>query len=421
MKQKLKKRLYFLVAGYFKALAVQKLRRWNPRIIVITGSSGKTTLLNMIEAQLGSRAKYSHYANSSFGIPFDILGLKRSTLKPREWVWLFIAAPLKILTPFPHQKIYIVEADCDRPGEGKFLASFLCPEVTLWQNVSRTHSFNFDKLVNTKKFKTVEEAIAYEFGYFIESTQKLVVVGDSPLIDKQLNRTKAKIKKISPSLLDSYIVEKQSTTFSIHNKTYTFPVLLPEDSYTALSMTIELLRYLKIDISSFDNFILPPGRSSVFDGIKNTTIIDSSYNASLSSMKAILSMFEKYSGKNKWVVLGDIIELGNEEKDEHEKLASVIARVKYDKIILVGPRLGRHTLPQLKKMGVNKKIIFHFVRPREALDYLEENISGGEVILFKGARFLEGIIEHLLQNKQDIKKLPRRERAWEERRKAWDL
>ena len=53
---------------------------WKPRIIVITGSSGKTTLLHLIEAQLGNRAKYSHFANSSFGIPFDILGLKRKNL-----------------------------------------------------------------------------------------------------------------------------------------------------------------------------------------------------------------------------------------------------------------------------------------------------------------------------------------------------
>src|SRR5581483_7033402 len=114
------------------------------------------------------------------------LGMKRSTLKPQEWPGLVISAPFKLFMPIPKEKLYIVEADCDRPGEGSFLASLLHPEVTLWQNISRTHAVNFDKLVHSKKFKTVEDAIAYEFGYFIKYTQKLCIVGESPLIQQQL-------------------------------------------------------------------------------------------------------------------------------------------------------------------------------------------------------------------------------------------
>src|SRR5581483_5921751 len=132
MISKLKKRFYFWGAQYFRYFASIRLSRWKPRIVVVTGSTGKTTLLHLLESQLGSRSRYSHQANSSFGIPFDILGMKRTSLKPVEWIFLLLSAPFRVLLPVPKENIYIVEADCDRPREGEFLASFLKPEVTLW-------------------------------------------------------------------------------------------------------------------------------------------------------------------------------------------------------------------------------------------------------------------------------------------------
>src|SRR3989304_7990628 len=93
MFQKIKKVLYFPLAYYFRFFAQIKLARWNPRIIVVTGSSGKTTLLHLIKSQLREKAYYSHHANSSYGIPFDILGMTRKTLMLYEWLELFLKAP----------------------------------------------------------------------------------------------------------------------------------------------------------------------------------------------------------------------------------------------------------------------------------------------------------------------------------------
>ncbi len=145
MINKFKKFLYFPVAYYFRFFAKIRLLRWKPRVIVITGSSGKTTLLHFIESQLGTNAKYSHRANSAYGIPFDILGLKRKNLIPYEWIYIFTTAPFMAFKKPPNKKFYTVEADCDRPGEGKFLAKLLKPEITLWTNSSLMNSANFDR------------------------------------------------------------------------------------------------------------------------------------------------------------------------------------------------------------------------------------------------------------------------------------
>lgn len=416
---KIKKFLYFPVAFYFRFFAKIQLFFWQPRIIVITGSNSKTTLLHLLESQLGSKAVYSHHANSSFGIPFDILGLKRRTLTLIEWPYLFLMAPIKAFKPPLKQRIYIVEADCDRPNEGKFLATLLKPEVTFWLSSSNTHCSNFDSLVSIGKFKSITEAIAFEFGYFIEYTSKLSILnGDNSQILKQISRTKSKVEKIiTDKFFQKYELGKNETKFQINGKEYLFRCLLPEDTFYAILGCLKFLDYLDIEPDiKFSNFSLPPGRSSLFKGIKNTTIIDSSYNATPASMQVILETFKKYPASKKWLVLGDIVELGKEEQVEHERLVPLIKSIKAKKIILIGPRLSKYSYQKLEKDNVWK-----FDGPKEALDFLKNNINGGEVLLFKGARFLEGIIEHLLKNKEDINKLCRREKVWQERRKKWGL
>lgn len=418
----IKKLLYFPVAYYFRFWAQIQLFFWKPKIIVITGSSGKTTLLHLIESQIGNKARYSHHANSSYGIPFDILGLSRKNLTPEEWIFLFLLAPFRAFKKIPKEKLYIVEADCDRPGEGKFLASLLKPEITLWISSSLTHSVNFDYLVRNNSFPTVEEAIAYEFGYFLEYTKKLAIVnGDSPLILNQLSRTSAKIEKVTREDLKEYKVHQSSTEFIIGQKKYSINFVVPKDVFYSIEMTNQLLKVLNLSVdSSFSKLNLPEGRNSIFEGIQKTILVDSTYNSTPDGLRTILEMFDKYPAENKWIVLGDMIELGDEEKEEHEKLADLISSMKLKKIILIGPRVLKHTYPKILKK-IQDDNIRAFEMPKDGLDYILGNIRGGEAILFKGARFLEGIIEHLLLDKNNSKKLVRREKAWQNRRRAFGI
>ncbi len=433
MLSRFKKLLYFPFAYYFRIFAKIRLARWRPYIIVVTGSSGKTTLLHLLQSQVGNKAKYSHHANSSYGIPFDILDLKRESLMPYEWIYLFISAPLSIFKKNPQEHIYIVEADCDRPKEGKFLATLLKPDITLWTNSTRTHSMNFDSLVKNvsrseiplrrREFKTVEEAIAFEFGYFLEYSKELCIVnGDSNLIEKQFGRTKSHIEEILIKNLKDHEALKDRTIFKIGQEVYKFNYLLPREFFYAIAMSNVLLKKLSIKPDpTFRNFSLPPGRNSIFKGIKNTTVIDSSYNANLDSMTVILKMFDNIKAEKKWIVAGDMLEQGEGEKQEHEKLAEVLLKIKFDKIILMGPRVSEYTYPRLNELFDGKVKIEKFINPKEVLDYLKANLKGNELLLFKGARFLEGVIENLLLNKEEAGKLARREKIWQRRRKKFGL
>jgi len=424
MFRKIKDHLYFIVAQYFRHWALIQLSLWKPRVVVVTGSNGKTTLLHLLEAQFQTQARYSHHANSTYGIPFDILGLKRKTFSPWEWVGLFVLAPIRAWKTPPKEKIYIVEADAERPGEGRFLSALLQPEVAVWLSCARTHSQQFDTLVATGIFANVDEAIAYEFGYFVERTQKLVLAqADDALIDAQRRRVTAAWRGISHrESLQQYAVTKTGTHFQIHGMDYHFPYLLPQQTAEAIVAVQLVTQYFDqpFDVS-FSHLVMPPGRSSLFSGIRNTTIIDSSYNANVASVEAILSMMHQLSAQNKWVILGDLVQQGTQEKEEHEKLATLFRKDQVDRIVLVGPRLAQFTLPKLRDLEQKGVRITSFIEPRDALDFLLESLTGNEVLLFKGARFLEGIIEHLLVNSADVQKLCRREAHWQRRRRQWSL
>lgn len=411
--------LYFPIASYFAFFAKIILLKWKPRIIVVTGSSGKTTLLHMIASQLGNRAKYSYHANSAFGIPFDILGIKRETLTYLEWPKIFLAAPFKIFNKTPKENIYVVEADCDRPNEGKFLSELLNPEVTLWISLARTHSQNFENLVASGKFVNLESAIAYEFGFFIEKTKKVSIVNsDNKYILDQINRTKSDIEQVKLEDFNyKYEINTNGSKFTINDNVFSFKYLLPKETVYSLIMCQKLIKYLKFEFDSqFKKFNLPPGRSSFFNGIKDIKIIDSTYNANLDSMYAILFMLNKIkTNRPKWLVLGDMLEQGKNEEREHKLLAYEIDKYNFDKIILMGPRLLKYTKPHLKRESTS------FTSPDEVLKYLLKEIKGIELILFKGSRFLEGVIENLLFDKSESKYLVRREKVWQTRRKKFGL
>lgn len=420
MVQNLKIALYFTVARYFSFFARIRLARWKPRVVIITGSNGKTTALHLMAVQLGSRAKYSFHANSAFGIPFDILGLKRANFSLLEWPALFLLAPFYAFKGPHPEKIYIVEADGDRPGDGDFFGPFLKPEVCVWLSSSRTHSMLFEKSVRSGEFATVDDAIAHGFGRFLAHTSKLVAInGNNPLIVENARDTSASVYEIKErELLEAYTVSTSGTTFRIQGTSYTVPYVLPKETFYAIASSVTIAEYFGIrPTADLSGLVLPPGRSSVFRGIKDTTLLDSSYNANLESVIAIVRMAEALPGE-KWLVLGDLIEQGKLEQEEHERLGRIVVESDFKRTILVGPRLRKYTKPVLEESG---KHVESFISPKEALDYLAPQLEGGEILVFKGARFLEGIIEHLLLDKADAAQLCRRENVWVARRKNFGL
>ena len=417
---KFKKRFYFAVAKYFRHFANRSLKRWHPRIIAITGSAGKTTVLHLAEHEIGKKAHYSHDANSTFGVPFDILNLKGIRGSKLRWIYLFIAAPFKSWFYTHKEPFYVVEIDGERPHETEFLATWLKPEITVWVSIGLSHAVQFENEVKEGNFDDLSSAITAEFATLPENTQKIVYIdAESPLMRQATKGIKAKVIAFKKSDLKKYVVYPDSTDFTYGDTTFHFSHPQPRDLAFGLLVMQDLMHYLKMPFNSdFSNFNMPPGRSNFLRGKKGINIIDSSYNAHIISVSSILDMVKRLHAEKKWLIIGDIVDQGSLEGEEHKKLAELIAETKPDNIILVGRRTKKYTAPRLKELGFSAHTTLD---PRKALEYIEKHITGKETLIFKGSQYLEWIIEKLLENPADADKLCRREKAAVARRKKWGL
>lgn len=389
-------------------------------MIAITGSAGKTTMLKLLEHEMGKKAHYSHDANSAFGVSFDILGLKGIRGSKLRWAWLIIAAPLRGLFYKHKQPFYVVEIDGERPHEAEFLAKWLKPEVTIWVSIGLSHAVQFEKVVKEGKFKDLSEAITAEFANLPENTSKRVYIdADSKLMKEATKDIKAKVIPIRKSDLKKYVVYPDSTDFTYGDTTFHFDHPEPRDIAFNLFVLQDLMKYLKLPFKAdFSNIEMAPGRSSYFKGVKGIDIVDSSYNAHMISVASILDMAKRMHAERKWLVIGDIVDQGAIEHTEHEHLAELIADVRPEKVVLVGRRTKKYTAPKLKELGISAVAT---TDPRKALVYIEKHITGKETLIFKGSQYLEWVIEKLLADPKDAKKLCRREKAAVARRKSWGL
>lgn len=416
----MKKRFYFIVAKYFRYFANRVLRRWQPRVIAVTGSAGKTTMLNMIEYEMGERAHYSHDANSAFGISFDLLGLKGVNGSKWRWVHLLVAAPVKSWFKRYPQKYYVVEIDGERPHEAEFLAEWLQPEVTIWVSIGLSHAVQFEKVVEEGKFKDLAEAITAEFAHLPANTSKRVYIdGASKLMVQATSGIKAKVIPIKKSEMKKYVVYPDATDFTYGDTTFHFDRPEPKDIAFNLFMLKDLMKYLGLKFNpDFSGMVVAPGRSSHFKGYKGIDIVDSSYNAHMISMASTLDMAKRMHAERKWLVIGDIVDQGSLAEEEHRRLAGLIAAVKPEMVVLVGRRTKQYTAPELKKLGVSAVAT---TDPRKALEYIQKRVKGNETLVFKGSQYLEWVIEKLLADPADAAKLCRREKAAVARRKSWGL
>lgn len=416
---KLKKKLYLSVANYFKFWSNISLKRWNPRIVIVTGSAGKTTMLNLIESQLGAKAHYSHNANSAFGIAFDILGMRGITGSKLHWISLFLQTPFRAFVYSRKEKFYIVEADGERPHEAEWIAKWLRPEVSVWVTLGRSHAVFYEQEVAAGNFANVDDAIAHEFSTIPANTRKLVIIdGDNEKMLETTKNIEAKVVSVKKDALKSYEVYPDKAIFEFAKHKFVFHDPMPRDVTIQLVMLEKLMKYLNEPINyDLNDFRMPPARSNYLEGKKGIKIIDSSYNAHIISMTTVLDMVKVLHAPHKWLVIGDIIDQGRLEGEEHEKLAQLLLDTKVENIVLIGRRTKKYTYPLLK----DKAKVQSFDKPQQALKYLEKNLTGKETVIFKGSQYLEWIVEKLLAHPEDVSNLARQDEAHRRRRASWGL
>lgn len=389
-------------------------------VVGITGSAGKTSTVAACQAALQDHyyVKSNQNYNSQYGLPANILGFKLDSYSPIFWLKVALLAPLSLLFSWDFPEIYLVEMDVDgpqKPHNISYLLSIIKPDIAIHLNVSTVHTQNFDplthpNLTSQKRQQTVLRLMAKEQAqlvYALKPSQTAFLNLNDPQIAAYSRSLTCQVVPIQPYPLSKLKLSQK----------YIFP-----DIYQiTFGVALMLADYFKIPPKSAltslqKNFSLAPSRSSLFQGIFQSRVIDSSYNASPEPMREFLTLLSRQKGP-KIAILGDMREMGLQTELEHRDLAPH-ALASADLILTVGPEMQRY-FPDHPKI---QKFLYWW----QALNYLKSNskLINKANILIKGSQntiYLEEIVKGLLSNKNDSKFLCRQSKFWLKIKKIFRL
>ncbi|MGA2911320.1 MAG: Mur ligase family protein [Candidatus Levyibacteriota bacterium] len=437
----MKKRASLFVLWYLRFFAKLQLAKIKPLIIGVGGASGKTSLSNFIYIILADKfkVKQSKGKNSETGIPLDILGLQLKNYSHREWLRIMILTFVKVLTDWGKYDIYIAEMGIDSPLEPKnmaYLLKIIRPDIGVLTNISLEHSVYFDVLIKeeneAKRQRQLLQLTAEQEGLLLTSLNKeqtaVLNIDDENIRQIQVKikakiMTIAKISQQADFKIENVknFVDKFVLRFKNEGKNYEIQITnpLPEHFAYSFLLAIAVAKIAGVSIpdsiKSLENgFSLPPGRMSVFKGIKETVLIDSSYNnATLGPILDLLSFVADVGRQRRRLgIIGDMRELGTMSKLVHEKVAEKILDT-LDLAILIGPLSQQYILPILKKHDFP---VYSFPNFTSAKSTILEQIKLKDMILIKGSQntlFLERVVQMLLANPRDKNKLCRRGEYWD--------
>lgn len=314
--------------------------KYNIPLIAVTGSVGKTTTKELISLILGTKyniLKSEKNHNNNIGLPMTLLNLNEK------------------------YDVIVTELGMNHFGEISYLSKICNPDYAVITNIGSAHIGNLGSKKNIMKAK-LEILDGMNNGYLLINKK-----------DKYLKKLKYKnIIKVDDKLLNvKNIKYNDNIEFDIDNIHFMFKSykhILPD-----LFIAIKIGLIFGIDLKTMSEVIKEyngiDGRLNI---IKNKyTIIDDSYNSSFESLVGGLNLLK--GTELKFIVLGDMLELGKYSKIYHKKINKYLKKIKNKKVLL----LGEYTK--------NIKGI-HFDTIEEIIIYLKENIKDDCIIYLKGSR-----------------------------------
>ncbi len=442
------------ILWYLRSIARFSLWLNRPTVIGIAGSVGKSSTRNSVYAALRDSVQVKMVSgNSETGLPLGLLGIKPSGYSPLHWITMLLRAPFGIVYLRGTTHV-VVEMGVDGPFPPKnmeYLLSFVRPDIAVSLNVAATHTGYYEaalsqeeqQLPPAEKRDRIVELIAEDDTRIIRDSGCRVAIFNQDdsmihaLITDWAKTQSDDVRVLAFSMKDPaggrvlvHHVSIEGTTFMVMIGSETIALSFPGLVLPAVygeNMVVALLVAQACGVSLEQaaeslsaHTIVPAGRSSVFPGVHQSTLIDSSYNASRAAIVPFLSLLsqiaqrEDGSMRPRILLLGDMRELGAESEFEH--LALVPDLIQHaDAVYCVGEITRDVLVPALQSDGRIPDVQW-FESSRVLGQWLSKALPEEAVVLVKGSQntiFLEEAIALLLKNPADAQKLCRMEPYWQ--------
>lgn len=347
------------------------------KIIAITGSNGKTSTKDLISKILEEKytvSKTIGNLNNHIGLPLTLLKFNKDT------------------------NIGVVEMGTDGFGQIEVLSKIARPDIAIITNIGDSHLEELKTKENIAKEKLHIIDYLAEDGVFYYNL-------DDPILTSEYKKLNKNIRDISfgkdPKAdyrLNIIESNNKGSLFTLNDDFYNLTLIGKHQVYNA-SVAIAVAEEMGIEEDKIKHALLENEASSMRTELMNMNgfdILNDSYKSNPQSLLTALDTLSILDGyRNKIAILGDMLELGENEEELHRNIGRQIDPNNLDYLLLFGP-LSKYIYEEaVKVMGENR--VFYFDNKDKLVDKAKYIIKKGDIVLVKASRsmHLEEIIESL--------------------------
>ena len=414
---------------------------YKPTIIAVTGNAGKTSTKEAIAVVLGSQKRVRSgkgNLNNEFGVPLTIIGDWMDDYYEAGntlgfWVKVLSLGFVRWFYKRDYPEVLVLEYGADHPGDIKKLARRYKPHIGVVTAVG-------DVPVHIEFFKDAD-SVAKEKANLVKvlGTNDYAILNhdDDRVLDMK-HQTKSHVMTFgfeegsTVRITDFAAMSNEEgvplgTTFKLHQGSSFVPVTIngslgKSQAWAAAAAAVvgivSGINLVKIS-EALGHYSGPRGRLKILKGIKNSHIIDDTYNASPASTRLALEVLRDLPGVQwaplhtcKIAVLGDMLELGEHTISAHQAIGSFAATF-VDVLVCVGARAK--FIAEAASDQMPQQNIYTFATSEEAKVKVQELVVERSVVLVKGSQGIrmEKIVEEIMaepERKKDL--LVRQSAKW---------
>jgi len=417
------------------------LWKYNPKVVAITGSIGKTSTKDAVYAVLSliSYVRKSEKSyNSEIGLPLTILGCPNGWSNPFIWILNILKGLWLFIWPHKYPKWLVLEVGIGKPKDMYRTALWLQSDVVIITAIGDTPShiefFDSRKHLIEEKSKLIKT---------LKKDGLLILNNDDEVVLEMKEKTKNRV--ITFGFKEDSDIKGSSDNIFYNSEDLSLQRGIPEGliyrideagnsmpvviegvfgrnhiyaSLGALALSSSLKFNMLDAIHSLKNYNVSPGRMRLLKGINDSFIIDDTYNSSPFACEfALKTLGEVKLIGRKIAVLGDMLELGKHTDEAHKNIGKIV-KENADILIVVGLR-AKKIKEGAVEAGMNDMNIFEFLNSNEVGKFLETFIEKDDLVLIKGSQGMrmERAVESILLDKKNKSELlVRQDEEWKNKK-----
>ena len=393
----------------------------NIKLVVVTGSVGKTTTKLMIARALVERYRVRVHAgnyNSEISTPLAIMGVDMPDPLRSVGQWLKVFRVIKKrIKEDASVDIIVQELGTDRIGQIANFGNYLNPDIAVVTAISPEHM---------EFFKTIDNVAKEELAVVDYSKQVLINADDIDpkyigMIKNDLVGTYGLLgsNDYSFTQTDFSVIEGYQGSVESHEFSSSIPVRFPVlGKHIVKSCIVAAAIAIKFGVTpdeishALESVKRIPGRMNVLKGKYHSIIIDDSYNSSPLAMQAALNTLYELDAPARIAIIGDMNELGDMSESSHNYIGSICDADKLEYVVTVGINTEKYLAPAAVIKGCNVK---SFATALEAGSFVASKLKPDTIVLCKGSQggiFIEEAVKKLIADPKDTEQLVRQSPDW---------